>query len=330
MKILTHINQIDKEKWQRLLEDSPQVSPFQTPAFFDFYNSLDDSYAEVFAVEKEGAYLALLVVTVQHEKGIKSFFSRRAIAYGGMLLLPEADGRPMSFLLAHLKSYYRHQVIYLEIRNNFSYAPMKEAALVVGFDYTPWLNFQFRNVTPEVFKKNMSKSRLRQLSKALNSGVTWREAVGVNEVQAFYAILTALYLHKVKKPLPPLAFFVKLYESSFAKLLLVISDDKVIGGVLCPFVASTTLYEFYICGLDKEYPNAHPSTVAMWAMVEYASQHNIKSLDLMGAGQPDCPSSVRQYKSKFGGDLVEHGRFILLNNRFLYRLGQLYLLLRHR
>lgn len=308
-----------------LLEYSPFASPFQTPEFYDFYNSLATSYAEVFAIEEEGSYLALLVLTVQKENGFKAYFSRRGIAYGGVVLLPRAETDAIHLLLTDIKHYYQRKLIYLEIRNNFDYGAYTAPASAVGFDYVPWLNFQFPNISPSSFREGMTKARQRQLSQAQKLGVTWREARSEYDVKAFYVLLSELYLHKVKKPLPDFDFFLKLHESSFAKCLVVEYEERIIGGVICPIYDTRALYEFYICGEDKAYPKAHPSIMAMWGMVEYADQNGISSIDLMGAGQANNVSSVRQFKSKFGGKLVENGRFLCLNNRFLYALGRFYL-----
>lgn len=326
MKIQAHIDQIDRNKWQKLLDNSSYSSCFQTPEFFDFYNSLTSCFSEVFAVEERGEYISLVVVTVQKEKGLKAFFSRRAIVYGGIVLLDDKEEDvAAALLLSYLKKYFQHKAIYVEIRNNFNYQAIKSSVSDLGFDYIPWLNYQFDGVSPQSFLSGMKKPRLRQLKKALNDGITWREANSIDDVKDFYDILFDLYRYKVKKPLPSFDFFEQLYHTSFAECLVVEKNGKIIGGVMCLIYSSEMLYEFYICGLDKEVLDAHPSIVAMWAMVEYAQQNGIKSIDLMGAGQSDKPSSVRDFKSRFGGELVGYGRFILVCNRFLYALGRFYL-----
>lgn len=324
MKICAHINQIDKQKWELLLEQSSFVSPFQTPTFFNFYNSLETSSADVFVVEDNGEYVALVLVTLQEEPGVKGYFSRRGIVYGGVVFADKAE-ESTTLLFSYLKTYYKKKLIYLEIRNNFDYSPYKADVLTTGFTYIPWFNYQLTIINSKLFRDHMSKSRQRQLNKALKNGVTWREASSIDDIKTFYHILAELYVHKVKKPLPSFEFFVQLYETSFAKCLIVEKNDIIIGGVMCPIYGHDALYELYICGKDKDYPNAHPSIVAMWAMVEYAEKNKVSKIDLMGAGRVDKPSSVRDFKSKFGGELVENGRFIYKCNPFLYALGSFYL-----
>ena len=59
-----------------------------------------------------------------------------------------------------------------------------------------------------------------------------------------------------------------------------------------------------------------------WAAIKYAKDNAIDRFDFMGAGKPDEEYGVREFKSKFGGVLVEHGRFVAVNRLFLYRTGK--------
>ena len=43
----------------------------------------------------------------------------------------------------------------------------------------------------------------------------------------------------------------------------------------------------------------------------------------MGAGQPNVPYGVRNFKAEFGGTLVEHGRFLCVVNPLLFKIGTL-------
>jgi lipid II:glycine glycyltransferase (peptidoglycan interpeptide bridge formation enzyme) len=42
---------------------------------------------------------------------------------------------------------------------------------------------------------------------------------------------------------------------------------------------------------------------------------------MMGAGKPDEAYGVRDFKAKFGGKLVEHGRFLFVCKPLLYKIG---------
>ena len=54
-------------------------------------------------------------------------------------------------------------------------------------------------------------------------------------------------------------------------------------------------------------------------------QHDQKFeyFDFMGAGSPDSDYGVREFKSKFGGECVEYGRYIKINKPVLYHAGRI-------
>ena len=139
----------------------------------------------------------------------------------------------------------------------------------------------------------------------------------------WYQILNRLYREKVRTPLFSEEFFLQFYRNGVGKYLLVKADDKVIGGMMCPILDGRAIYEWYVCGLDEEYRELSPSVVATHAAIEYAKKNGLPLFDFMGAGQPDVPYGVRDFKLEFGGELVEYGRFLCIRKPLLYWLGNL-------
>ena len=148
-----------------------------------------------------------------------------------------------------------------------------------------------------------------------------------NQVAEFYEILHYLYKYKVKKPLPAYAFFRNFYLQSekgrLGVIRLVKYNGRIIGGILSPVFNNKVIYEWYVCGLDQEFKNVYPSVLATWAAIDYAIQNNIEMFDFMGVGVPDRDYGVRDFKSKFGGELVNYGSFGRVNNKFLYAITEI-------
>ena len=44
---------------------------------------------------------------------------------------------------------------------------------------------------------------------------------------------------------------------------------------------------------------------------------------MMGAGVPGVPYGVRDFKAEFGGEMVEHGRFLNVRKPLLYAIGKI-------
>jgi lipid II:glycine glycyltransferase (peptidoglycan interpeptide bridge formation enzyme) len=83
------------------------------------------------------------------------------------------------------------------------------------------------------------------------------------------------------------------------------------------------LYEWFACGVDGQWKSIFPSTLATYFGIKYAAEHRCPRFDMMGAGKPDEAYGVRDFKAKFGGELVEHGRFLCITKPMLYKIGTL-------
>lgn len=68
----------------------------------------------------------------------------------------------------------------------------------------------------------------------------------------------------------------------------------------------------------------YPSVLATWAGIEYAAKNGFEYFDFMGAGKPDESYGVREFKSKFGGELVSYGRFLYVYKPLVYKLAKCY------
>lgn len=308
--------------WRELLGNNYYASPFQTPEFYEFYNSVDNSSAHAIALGNSDSIKALTIITIQREPGIKEFFSRRAIIFGGPIF-SKNDSYILDLLLSEIIKYLKNKVIYVEIRNFFDYNKYISLFKKYGFQYIPWRNIQIRSDEIQKIKANISNSRKRQINKALRNGVVWHEAISLEEVHSFYDILQNLYLFKIKKPLHSIIFFEEFYKRNLGKYLLVHYKRKIIGGVMCAVMPNKAIYEYYVCGLDREYKEQYPSVIATWAAIEYANQQHIPLFDFMGAGSPKKDYGVYEFKARFGGELVNYGRFLLVLNPFLFGIGKL-------
>lgn len=316
---LLNNEQINLEQWRELWASSPNASPFQSPEYYKLFSESKGFGAEVFAVENNGALRALVVVSIQKEAGIKAQFSKRGIIYGGPLL---SDASSTEYLLQTVRKHFKNKLIYLETRNFSDYASYRSVFEALDWKYEPWLNYHLLCDEAQAVQKRMSSSRWRQIKKAVTNGAKWKESKSLDEVRVFYSILEALYKEKIRKPLLPFSFFQDLLERDLAKYLLVYVEDKIVGGIVCPVLYHRKIFEFYVCGLDAEYRDHYPSVMATYAAMEYALQNGIALFDFMGAGSPDEAYGVREFKSRFGGDEVEHGRFISILNPTLYSVGK--------
>lgn len=315
-------NDIPISSWKEFIAGNLHATPFQTPEFYKLINSVKNLSGDAIAVFDSDSIKALAVICLIRESGLKGYFSQRAIIYGGPVINDD-NKEAFDLLLSRISEIIRNKAIYIETRNFSDYSIQKEIFYRHGYKYLPYLNFHVLTGDLGPMNRSVSSSRMRQIKKAQKNSVKWKEAENMEEVEMFYNILSRLYKYKIRKPLLPFEFFSNFFESSLGKYFLVDYKGKIIGGIMCPIIEGKAIYEFYVCGLDDEYKEQYPSVMATWAAMEYANQNNIPLFDFMGAGKPDEKYGVREFKARFGGELVEYGRFIKVNNPFLYNLGKL-------
>jgi len=86
------------------------------------------------------------------------------------------------------------------------------------------------------------------------------------------------------------------------------------------------IYDWYAGSSDNNL-DKYPNDFLPWKIMEWGHNNGYRIFDFGGAGKPGVPHGVRDYKLKFGGKLVEFGRFENIHNRLLLKIGKLSLLL---
>ena len=332
--------EIDKREWKALVEKSSTGTWFQTPEAYAFFASMPDLFHPfVVAVERisglEVSGLAGVCAgyVTKEKSAVKQFFTRRAIIIGGPALADDATEEEVLLLLEWIKGLEFRGLeapIYIETRNLNDYSRWKGAFEKAGFDYMPHLNF---HIDPRV--DNLSENRRRQVrqsnaeieiieNKNKNNKNTAYADINIeneNTIREWYEILRELYRTKVKTPLWPKEFFLEAYRQGVGTFMMVKHNNRVIGGSMLVMGKEGTTYEWYACGQNRVYKDQHPSVMATWAGIQWAKEQGCTRYDMMGAGKPDEEYGVRDFKAEFGGEMVEHGRFLCVQRPLLYRIG---------
>jgi len=337
-------NNINRVEWSKLVASSATGTWFQSVEAYEFFASMPELFKPfVIGLENDGVLRAVCVGYITVEKNpLKQFLTRRAIIIGGPALADDASSEEVEALLCALKSSLlsgRDGVglppIYIESRNFNDYSRWKDAFASARFDYMPHLNFHVDCRNKEAMWERMSENRRRQVRKAQATvECLTNERVNELEIREWYEILRELYRTKVKTPLWPLEFFLEAYRQGVGKFLLVKHEGKVIGGnMVVEWKKSSIInhqssidtdgvvYEWFECGLNAEYKEQYPSVMATWAGITLTQETGCARYDMMGAGVPGIPYGVRDFKSEFGGELVEHGRFLCVCMPLLYQFG---------
>lgn len=311
---------INKDSWQELFNNSHYASFFQSKEAYDFFSSLSFVESFVYGISTNNNLQAVAVgYIIADGVWIKPYFSRRAIVLGGPLLDKDISKETLDDFLSFVKKRLKRKAIYVEIRNSFDYSKYREIFKQNGFNYSKHLNYKLE--LTDNFEQRISVSKKRQFKKSLNQGIKLKLIENNTELKDFYKLLKKLYKEKIKKPLFPLYFFDKLVKSEFGGILIAKYNNKVIGG-LAYIMYDNIAYEWFVCGDIQNYNYLYPSVAVTYGILELSKNYNCTIFDFMGAGKPEEPYGVRDFKEKFGGDIVEYGRFRLVNKNKLYKLGK--------
>jgi hypothetical protein len=314
--------------WDSFVKNHPHATVFQSPDMYALFDATERMQPVVVGIvdESDGSLCGVLLAAIIREmNGVGGYFSSRTVVYGGPLVGKRGRG-DVGILLEELIRRVRNRSIFIQFRNFFSQEDNKTLFHGQRFRYRDRMNLLVDTSSRDAVIKNMSRSRYRQVQKSLKLGACSIEPENIGQVREFYDILHDLYKYKVKKPLPGWDFFRTFYEMSkegrLGVIRLVKYKDRIIGGILSPITPGKTIYEWYVCGLDLEYREVYPSVLATWAAIDYAIENKIQRFDFMGVGVPEREYGVRDFKMRFGGELVNYGRFARVNNRMLYSAAE--------
>ena len=295
-----------------------------------YFSSLANAEPVFLAVLDDREFPAgiLLGVLIRDYGKLPGFLASRVVVYGGPLIRPDCEypEAVLSMLLGELVEKRAKGSFFIQFRNFFDAGRYAGIFREHGFMLHDHLNLVLDTTRLDTVLSGISKSKLRQARKSLEAGTVVEPARSVEEVREFYKILETLYRKKIKKPLPSLQFFEEFFSFSREKGLGVIlvarSGGTLIGGMVCPISEGRRMFEWYIGGLDREYRQLYPSVVVTYSAITYAAEHGIPEFDFMGMGRPEREYGVRDFKSGFGGEMINYGRYLRINNKLLYGLAK--------
>ena len=311
-----------REKWDEYVFRHPSGNIFQTSLMFDVYQSTPCSKAGVIALEKKnGEIVGVIVYAIIHEKGFKSVFSTRSIITGGPLITDNNNDYATTLLNAYKKAIQKSNAIYSEIRNIFDVKPLDKSFAEANFVYEDHLTIHMDlTKSKEELEKALHRGRASNIKRAIKKNVITKHIHNPDEVTAAYKMIKDTY-DRINLPAPTLELFLNASKimNDNIKFYAAFVDGKIIGCRVY-LIYKEMMYDWY-AAVDRDYTNLCPSDILPWNAMAWGKENNIKIYDFAGAGKPSKEYSVRDYKLKFGGKLINLGRYQCIHKPVLYRLG---------
>ena len=299
------------------IHSHPQSTWFHQQPVIGCFPNKKQHHPLLFVATTSDDVLGIVVAMHIHNQPYHSrnLYPSRIQANGSPLIkpdIPEKD-QMLSLLLEEVINYSEKAANVIEFRNSHDTSLDMKTWLHQGFLYDDHLNLIKKISHRDNLWNELGNNRRRQIIKATHNETKIKIAENEQQVESLYFILDELYQKKIKKVLPPFNFFLDFFKlcqkQEKGVILLALKEEQIIGGIVCPIQGKKVMYEWYVCGLDKVFPYHHPSVMVTWHALLYACNNGIQTFDFMGLGKPGIPYGVRDFKLRFGGDIINYGRY---------------------
>jgi CelD/BcsL family acetyltransferase involved in cellulose biosynthesis len=299
--------------WDRYIAEHPKGNVFHTSQMARVFKGTPGHKPVALAsLAANGTLSALLVsVRVQTLPSPLGWMSSRAIFYAEPLCREHPDSmKALSELVAFHDRSFGRTVLFAEVRPLFAPGPERIVLERAGYEYLEYLNY-INDVTLPVktMWSNLHKGAQYAVRQCEKRGLVAREVPIETAVDQLYPLLKLSYKHS-GVPLADRGLFdATVREASsqrMVKFFAVFEDDQPVAmDVLLIF--KDQIYLWY-GGVSRSCEGS-PCTLLRWHELKWAHEQGYAVCDSGGAGWPNVPYGVRDFKRKFGGNLVQFGRY---------------------
>jgi len=321
------VNQLDKCLWSDFVANHPQANVFHTPEMFEVFSGARGFNPSVWAtLDDDGQVRALLLpVYVTILGGALSPLTTRAVVYGSVLSALRDEGNEgLALLLRTYRQQMKGRLLFTELRN---LCEVGESGTILdqhGFAFEDHLNFLIDlDRPPQEIWRNIRSNARRNIDRARRSGIVVEEVTTSDGAAAAYAILKDVY-KRIQVPLPDRSLFDAALKVLRPKRMLRLLLAKVDGqgiGALTLLLYKGVVYYWYT-GTLREFASCRAGDFLVWHALQWGSENGFQTFDFGGGGRPDEEYGVRDFKAKFGGQLVNFGRNRCVHAPIRLRLSQ--------
>ncbi len=319
MKIILSHTDVNLDEWQRFVSTHPQSAIFHTPEYYFAFQT--NEYAKthlVVILSDKDEILALSVFIIYKEKGIKRYFSRRAVAMAPPII-KDNDENLLSEILQIQNKYLRQKVIYAEIRN------INANQSATGYNKNKYQLTKHLNIVIDLLKplsaieSDFYGSARNKIRRAGKNNLHFVQSNTEKSISQVYNLLYKLY-DRIKYPLLPYPAFAQVvnYLSKQKRILTfeVLKDNKLLSTMVL-LNYKQEWYSWYMVS-SREEKLYGATDFLVWNILQEAKKQGIGKFDWGGAGNPDTEYGVRNFKKKFGGELIEQYRAICVYSPVMY------------
>ncbi|MCH8033712.1 MAG: GNAT family N-acetyltransferase [Bacteroidetes bacterium] len=319
------LNETFKKQWCSFVEEHNYGNVFQTFEYYELFLNEKNYKPFAFAVIDYNEIVAIIAGVIETNLFPPvDILTSRAVIRGGPLIINNSR-KILDYLLSNLITKLKSECIYIQFRNLWNFNSEKDVFNKYNFRYVTHLAILNRLDQPrELLIKKINKNKRGNINKSLNKGIVFKEINDVDEFSKCIGLINQTY-SRVKLPVPNKKFFSKAFDKLHSIGLLKVFgayDNLILIGTRLELCYKHRIYDWY-AGSDDNYKNRYPNDFLPYHIFLWGQEHNFNVFDFGGAGKPNIPYGVRDHKIKFGGDLVEFGRFERILKPTLMKIGRL-------
>ena len=320
------VKEVDKDKWSEFINNHPNGNIFQTPEMYKVYENTKNYEPILIAVEDDNnEILGILLAVIQKEHaGLLGKLSSRAIIWGGPVIKND-DLEVLDFMLSEYNKLIKKKAIYSQFRNLWECNDAeKEVFEKNGYKFEEHLDI-IHDLTKPIYEHlmQMHKGRRKNIRRAIRYGLELKKIDNKKELIESLELIKDTY-KRVQLPMPDDSLFISAFEilqaQGFVKFFKASFEDRTIG-VRFVFCYNNLIYDWF-AGAHENFIDKYPNDFLPWKVMEWGHENGFNTFDFGGAGKPNIPYGVRDYKLKFGGELVNWGRFEKVHKSALMKIGK--------
>lgn len=313
-----------KESLNEFVFKSEYATFFQTGHMHDIYADVPGCETISLAAVKDNQIFATLVAVMFIEKGgIFRHFSTHSTIRGGPIWINNEIGKKAAIIL--IREYNRitkNNVLFTKIYPPY-HDNVSEMLQLCGYKHEGFSNYLINLSRSEKdIWNSMDKKRKYGVRRAEKNKMMIKEVENEDELKIFYALLRETS-ENAGIPIKDYKLFFNIFNLlvplKLARIYLAVCDGIYIGGMLT-LNYKDSIYDWYACS-SRKHLHLYPNDYLVWHVLSWGSKNGYSLFDFGGAGNPDKPYGVREFKKEFGGDLVNYGTYNFISKPLTFTIS---------
>jgi serine/alanine adding enzyme len=311
---MTVVRTLPYDKWRHFVDAQPAGNIFHTPEMYQVFERANGHRPELWATLNDGGEVVALFtpVRISVKEGPMRYLTTRAVTYGSVLAKPTPEGQEgLGRLLAAYRAESRRRAtLFTELRHVSDVSVFRPVLEKNRFHHEEHLNYLIDLEQPlDAIWEQIAKPARKAVERAQRRGTTAEEVQDRTCVAQVHQLLQSTFSRAqvwlADRSLFEAAFDV-LAPKGMVRMMLACGDG-VYAATTVELQYKGVMFIWYF-GWDREYHALYPNDALTWHSLQWGVQHGYRCFDWGGAGVPNKPYGPREFKSKYGGQLVNYGR----------------------